>query len=161
MIWDGDADALLIRLWDEGGSLSYVADGMKQAGYVVSRNAVSGRKHRLPEIAFKRKTATATKTTKSEPKERSKPVSRSKIPSRRPATVEELEALALHSGVDYLEQSRWGCKAIMPTRGGAWKLQRVCGQPRCLDYNGSESPYCQTHFRIFTNPTPLPRKQHA
>jgi hypothetical protein len=40
----------------------------------------------------------------------------------------------------------------MPTRGGEWHLQRVCGQPRTNDYNGCESPYCMTHFRLFTNP---------
>jgi hypothetical protein len=162
MIWDDKADALLIRLWDEGCSLAYVANGLKQAGYEVSRNAVSGRKHRLTSKLFKRKTATATKTVKVErkPRERSKPVNSVKPTSRRPVTIEELDDITSHSGVEYLEQQTWGCKAIMPSRGGQWDLQRVCGKPRCLDYNGGMSSYCQTHFRMFTNPVPLSRRQH-
>jgi hypothetical protein len=161
MMWDERADTLLIQLWDEGGSLSYVADGLKQAGYAVSRNAVSGRKHRLPATAFKRKTATATKTTKAKPKERSKPVTKINVPSRLPVTDEERETITSNPGVEYLELSTWGCKAIMPTRGGKWKLQRVCGEPRCFDYNGSPSSYCQTHFRMFINSVPLPKRQQA
>ena len=47
MIWDDKADGLLLALWNEGGSLGFVADGMKKAGYNVSRNSVAGRKHRL------------------------------------------------------------------------------------------------------------------
>jgi hypothetical protein len=161
MMWDDKADDLLIRLWDEGGSLSYVANGMVSAGYQVSRNAVAGRKHRLPVEAFRRRTTVSTMTTKRESsmRERSTPVS--KITTRRPVTAAEVEAIAQHPGVEYLDQPRWGCKAIMPTRGGEWKLQRVCGQPRCLDYNGSMSSYCATHFRLYTNPVPMSRRQHV
>src|SRR4249920_3006951 len=54
MIWDAKADELLVSLWDEGCSLAYVADGMKQAGYTVSRNSVAGRKHRLTKAKFRR-----------------------------------------------------------------------------------------------------------
>ena len=159
MIWDGEADALLIRLWDEGGSLSYVADGLQQAGYVVSRNAVAGRKNRLSKAAFKRVVAKPIKVIQPRKRKRDESVNK-KAPSRRPVTVAEVEALTLHAGIEYLDQTSYGCKAIMPTRGGAWKLQRVCGQPRSLDYNGSKSPYCLTHFRLFTNPAPF-KRQHA
>ena len=161
MIWTDEADDLLIRLWDEGGSLSYVADGMKKAGYTVTRNAVSGRRHRLPVQAFRRKTATtATKvvTIERQPQQRSKPMT--KTPSRGPVTTIEIDAIARHPGVEYLDNDYHGCKAIMPSRGGPWDLQRVCGRPRGTDYNGNMSPYCPTHFRMFTNPVAA-RKQHG
>ncbi len=165
MMWDDRADDLLIRLWDEGGSLSYVAQGMASAGYVVSRNAVAGRKHRLPLESFKRKSSTvstnivATRKQKpSTPRERGKQVSKQvKMPTRKPVTVAEVEAITLHPGIDYLDHTD-GCRAIMPSRGGRWKLQRVCGKPRCLDYNGSPSSYCMTHFRLYTNPYPVKRQ---
>ena len=47
MIWTKEADELLIKLWDDGGSLHHVADGMTAAGYAVTRNAIAGRRHRL------------------------------------------------------------------------------------------------------------------
>jgi len=84
-----------------------------------------------------------------------------KVSPRKPVTVEEVNVIAQHVGIEYLENDSFGCKAIMPTRGGPWALQRVCGKPRGPDYNGCLSSYCPTHFRMFTNPIPLPRKQHG
>jgi hypothetical protein len=163
MIWTDEADDLLIRLWDEGGSLGYVANGMKQAGYVVSRNAVSGRRHRLPPEAFRRETTTAIKpvreTKPKPPPPRSNEVV--KVAARKPVSIAEVDALSKHIGVEYLEQTSFGCKAIMPSRGGTWELQRVCGKPRGPDYNGNRSSYCPTHFRMFTNPLPMPKKAHG
>ena len=153
MLWTDEADDLLIRLWDEGGSLAYVADGMIKAGYDVSRNAVSGRRHRLPAEAFRRTTPTATNIVRiPSPRQhqRSKTV---KVPSRTPITDAEIAFIAKHPGVEYLENDPRGCKAIMPTRGGPWELQRVCGRPRGLDYNGCISSYCPLHYRMFTTPS--------
>jgi len=154
MMWDTRADELLISLWDEGGSLAYVADGMQRAGYAVSRNSVAGRKHRLKGTEFKRTSKVPTKVIavrKRSPRPRRQNVTN--LPTRRPLTAEEASAASLHEGVEYLDQTKFGCKAIMPSRGGPWKLQRVCGKPRSVDYNGSMSSYCLTHLRLFTHPT--------
>jgi len=163
VIWNDEADSLLVQLWDEGGSLSHVAEGMQKAGYDVSRSAVSGRRHRLPGEMFRRKgTTTATSVTpyKREPKQ--KKDSTVKITTRRPATTAELEENARNEGVEYLEQTSFGCKAILPVRSGPWKLQKVCGKQRGTDYHGCMSPYCPTHFRMFTNPyAGVGRKQHV
>jgi hypothetical protein len=151
MMWDDKADGLLISLWNEGGSLGFVADGMMKAGYTVSRNSVAGRKHRLTAEAFKRIAGTPIKVLAPvKPKVRSNNVT--VLPPRKPPTEKEIDALAAHEGVEYLDNGFYGCKAIMPgPRSGPWALQRVCGKPRSLDYNGSMSPYCATHFRLFTH----------
>jgi hypothetical protein len=167
MIWTDEADDLLIRLWDEGGSLAYVANGLLEAGYRVTRSAVSGRRHRLPPAAFRRATTTAIKPikerkprpTRSKPPV-TKPITKPpetdvvKVATRTPVSAAEVNALARHVGVDYLEQTTSGCKAIMPSRSGDWQLSRVCGMPRGPDYEGRQSSYCPTHFRMFTNPLP-------
>lgn len=73
------------------------------------------------------------------------------LPPRKPPTEKEIESIVAHEGIEYLDNDYRGCKAIMPgPRSGPWSLQRVCGKPRSLDYNGSLSPYCATHFRLFT-----------
>ena len=71
--------------------------------------------------------------------------------SRTPVTISEVEALASNEGVEYLENE--GCKALLSKRSGKWQLQMCCGEPFGLDYNGAQSSYCPTHFRLFTNPS--------
>lgn len=159
MIWTNEADALLAQLWDEGCSLNYVADGMAQAGYVVTRNAVAGRKHRLREkIGFARLSKLPIKSRMKPKAQRSRTV---KIPSTKPVSVIELEALRRQEGVHYLDNPHNGCKAILDRpRAGEWLLPMVCGKPRGCDYEGRMSPYCPTHFRLHTSPSTV-RRQHG
>jgi len=152
MIWDDKADGLLLALWNEGGSLGFVADGMKKAGYNVSRNSVAGRKHRLAPEQIMRKVGRPIKTMAKQPRQQRSNTMTEKKP--RPVTISDVDAIAQHEGIDYLELTAFGCKAILSDqpRGGQWMLQRVCGLPRC-----EGSPYCLTHFRIYTNPQPVRR----
>jgi hypothetical protein len=158
MIWTVDADDLLIKLWNEGGSLGYVAAGMQRAGYVVSRNAVAGRKHRIMiatrATLFKR-TTTVIHTVKAPPQriQRSKP-----MPEKvRPPTIEELQARASNiEGVEYLSNPNNGCKAILDKRGGEWALSMCCGRLR-----SGGSPYCRVHLALYTNQQPMVRKHHG
>jgi hypothetical protein len=161
VIWTADADNLLIRLWDEGCSLANVADGMARAGYIVTRSACAGRRHRLSRAAFKR-TGGAIKIIRERklppPPKRKRSNNMTLTPSRRPLTSAEVAALTSHQGVEYLANT--GCKAIMSGRGGPWALPMVCGKRRGYDYNGSPSPYCPTHYRLYTNPQAA-KKQHG
>jgi hypothetical protein len=162
MVWDKDADHLLIKLWDEGGSLALVAEGMCAAGYNVTRNAIAGRRHRLSKSAFVRE-GVPINTVKPATVKPSRTKSRmtKKIPPRTPVTIGELEELRAREGVEYLNNTSVGCKAILDRRGGDWKLPMVCGEPRGFDYNGCESPYCPTHFRLYTNPQAAARRVHG
>ena len=47
MIWTADADTLLLRLCEKGGSMKSVANEMGLEGYCITRNMIAGRKHRL------------------------------------------------------------------------------------------------------------------
>jgi hypothetical protein len=162
LIWTDQADALLIRLWDEGGSLGYVARGMQEEGYVVTRNAVAGRKHRLKITNFNRQTL-PIKTLKpriiqpiNQPRRRTRM-------TQKPAPktdAELLDELSQWEGVDYLSLKPNGCKAIMPTRGGDWMLQRVCGKLRGYDASGNRSSYCPAHIRLYCNPN-SPRRAYG
>lgn len=162
MIWTPEADALLIQLWDQGGSLAYVADGMNKAGYQVSRNAVSGRRHRLTHEAFSRDTKTYATTTinpaKQRPfKQRSNNMNDQPKPiPKKPVTISAIEQIAQHDGIDYLDLPPNGCKAILDLpRGGRWQLHPVCGLPRL-----EGSPYCRGHYMLYTPPQTI-RKAHG
>lgn len=145
MIWGDEADRLLIRLWDEGGSLGVVAAEMQRAGFSVSRNAIAGRRHRLKLSTFNRKTKQPTKTINP----RGVNIVHQKItkPSP-PKPIREVD-ITQHNGVDYLDNNR-GCKAILSNvpRRGQWKLQPVCGLPR------DGGPYCRAHTKLYCTPTP-------
>lgn len=145
MIWDADADAALIRLWDEGGSLSYVADEMRRAGYDVNRNAIAGRRHRLRQDLFKRRDAPPNKVVAPPPK---RPRARVR-PMTEPKPSRPAVDFSNHAGVEYLKLPRNGCKAIMDhlPRAGRFQLQRVCGLPRL-----EASSYCNGHYMAYTNP---------
>jgi hypothetical protein len=163
MIWTVDADSLLVKLWDEGGSLGYVAEGMRRAGYAVTRNAVAGRKHRLliaRAAKFTRTTPHSSHTIRPQPFVKLRPIQRSKLMTEkvRPPTIEELQARAQNiEGVEYLSNPINGCKAILDRpKGGEWMLAMCCGKPR---NNGS--PYCRTHLALYTNAAPIPRKHHG
>jgi hypothetical protein len=153
VIWNDEADALLVKLFDEGLSLGQCAKGMTEAGYIVSRNAVAGRRHRLMPEAFKRK-VTSTRIIKStpRPRQRSKPVENK--PARKSVTISDIDALADNEGIEYLDLNPWQCKAIMEgPKSGPWMLHKVCGLPRC-----EGSPYCRGHLKLYTNPIPAQRR---
>jgi hypothetical protein len=145
MIWNDEADRILLSLWDEGSSLGIVAERLRDAGYNVSRNAVAGRKHRLRPNAERK--MVPKKIIRLKPPPRSNPVTEKKH------VTPEID-ISQHEGIDYLDLTSHGCKAIMPKRGGAWMLQKVCGLPR---YN--DGPYCEEHFNLYTNP--MPRRAHG
>lgn len=152
MIWNDEADRLLLSLWNDGGSLGFVASGLQKAGYTVSRNAVAGRKHRLIGKTERTTIKTVAKPRPPRPPQRSKPMTEKKS-----VTIDDLKALTEHDGIDYLDLTPFGCKAILDRpRGGEWMLQKVCGLPRC-----EGSPYCRAHFKLYTNQQPMPRRAHG
>jgi len=153
MMWDDKADGLLIQLWDEGGSLGSVAEGMRKAGYDVTRSAVAGRRHRLMPEGFNRKSP-STKTVRPASKPGPKPKIRKEgtVTKKIPTVVEALEVVTTHVGIEYLKLPASGCKAIMPGRGGKWKLHLVCGRLR-----RPGTPYCEEHLLLYTNP-PVARR---
>jgi hypothetical protein len=155
MIWTDESDALLIRLWDEGGSLSYVAENMQQAGYVVSRNAIAGRRHRLRSKAFKRGDGVPAIKIAKKPVARDRPQRSKRKPMKTPSIVPT--TIANNEGVDYLSLPNSGCKAILDKlpRSGPWLLQRVCGLPRF-----GEAPYCREHYELYTTISAT-RRQHG
>lgn len=157
--WTEEADALLIQLWDEGGSFNYVMQGMRAAGYEVTRNAIAGRKNRLGEGRFKRKTAKPTQRTWKMPTNppKPRPAAARPPPERRAVSARELEELFLNAGVNYLDLSKGRCKALLDKRDPHTKLPMCCGKPCGLDYHGADSVYCPTHFRLYYTPTVIKR----
>jgi hypothetical protein len=155
MIWTGQADALLLKVWKEGGKMTDVAAAMVEAGYDVSRNSIAGRLHRLKKLdatSTDRDTDLCAPKIKPSPKPRAKPMKMidPTPPKRGPVTAEQIATLEQNEGVDYLENE--GCKAVLPKRSGKWKLQMCCGRPFGLDFNGAMSSYCPTHFRLYSSP---------
>jgi hypothetical protein len=134
--WTAEADALLIKLWGDGLSLALIADGLSAAGYHVSRNAVSGRRHRLSRSSFVPRSTQLRKprVAMRPPRPRTKKVS---LPKKPPAKID---------GVEYFD-ARTGCKATLDRRGHLG-LPLVCGEPLADD----SRVYCLTHFQIFHHP---------
>jgi len=158
MLWNDETDRLLVSLWDEGGSLSFVADKMREAGYDVSRNAIAGRKHRLAEKLSPFKRAPNTQWRVPIPKPRLR-TSRSRVGTVKKTMDQLREEMQINEGVEYLLNDH-GCKAILDKpRRGEWLLQVCCGKPRTA-FGESMSPYCAYHLRIYTNP-PQQRKANG
>jgi len=161
MIWTPEADALLVSLWNEGGSLQYVASGLQRAGYVVTRNSIAGRRHRIMGQAKFARPSHSIPTKVASPEKRpptKRSTSHMTIPKNKPMTVSEINSVITeHIGIDYLDQVPDGCKAILDKpRSGPWHLQKVCGLPRC-----EGSPYCVAHFRLYHNLQPMPRRERG
>jgi hypothetical protein len=143
MLWNEEADGVLIRLWDEKGSIQAVADGMTELGFQVTRGMVSGRRFRLPKESFKRQLSVymLEKAQPKPPRSRRKPMTVPKVSHDIP--------LAENPGVDYLSLQRWQCKAILDERSTSeesWQLRKVCGLPRLYG-----SPYCSAHSLLYQN----------
>jgi len=55
-------------------------------------------------------------------------------------------------GVEYLERSEDGCRAVLDKRSGPWNLSMVCGRTQANDVTGSRTSYCEKHLQLYTNP---------
>lgn len=134
MTWTAKADAMLVRLWSAGGSLTSVAAAMTKAlGVEVTRGAVSGRRMRL---------GMANERRFSEP--------------RRPRTVRLVRTVKRPDErpgeVEYLDLPADGCKAVLEKRG-QYGLRMCCGRLRAFTEKGSLSPYCDRHTAVYGPPT--------
>jgi hypothetical protein len=155
MIWTEEADALLIKLWDEGGTLTKVADGMAASGYNVSRSAISGRRSRIGRARFARQYHREQTMTEPRVRNRRAPIGVAPIePDLPPPPVMRCE------GVNYLDNPEDGCKAILDVIGTDG-LRMVCGMLRGNDWAGSRSPYCRKHYKLFHNPPTPQRKTYG
>jgi hypothetical protein len=57
------------------------------------------------------------------------------------------------AGVNYLDNTENGCKAILDERDSTpQRLPKVCGLPRYEEQTGFKSPYCRAHSLLYTNP---------
>lgn len=140
MVWTAEADAILIKLWDAGSSLAEIADALAAAGYVVTPNAVAGRRHRLPRTAF----TSGWHGIKLRPRPR---IERTSDPVTPPIPKKKQTG----PGVQYFDNVS-GCRATLDQRGD-WGLPLVCGE-QLADSNAS---YCPTHFKRFHNAVPTRR----
>jgi hypothetical protein len=149
MIWNEETDSVLVKLWDETGSLQAVADGMCELGFInVTRSMVSGRRHRLPKEAFKRQlSAHILEQARPKPPRLRRKTMMTVIPKVPNHDI----PLSENRGADYLASRAWQCKAVLDVRSTSeesWGLRKVCGLPRL---NGS--PYCRQHGELYRNPT--------
>jgi hypothetical protein len=135
MTWTAEADAMLVKLWKAGGSLTSVAAVMTERGFPVSRGAVSGRRMRLGLARPRNFTLPREERVRKRVQARIV-----RPPSERPGEV------------DYLDLPADGCKAVLDKRG-AHGLRMCCGRLRTLDNKGSLSPYCEAHYNQFATPT--------
>jgi len=129
--WTDEADQLLIKVWDAGGRIADVVTALIAAGYVANRNAVIGRKNRLPRDSFRRPSRPPPKRVILRPKHES-------AANKGPVTH--------NRGVEYFK-NEIGCRAILDQRSGKWNLPMVCGMPR-----GPDSPYCTAHSLTYFTP---------
>jgi hypothetical protein len=150
--WTDEADELLRKLWEAGGSLATVAYDMSLAGYVVSRNAISGRKWRLAMVrpfdrpSRLRPKAILVKHRKPKMLDATKPVVTKQVKAK-PVKHKEPQ-----NGINYLEQTDESCKAILDRRGTDG-LPMVCGKLRLgVEGEGRREPYCYEHFIKYTTP---------
>jgi GcrA cell cycle regulator len=137
MTWTAEADAMLVRLWKAGGSLTSVAAVMTARGFAVTRGAVSGRRMRL---------GLARPRNFTEPRPPREPR------VKRIAKLGIAKPVERPGEVEYLDLPADGCKAILEKRGRSG-LRMCCGRLRTLDYRGSLSPYCEAHYNQFATPT--------
>jgi hypothetical protein len=156
MMWTPEADSILVKLWDEGASMAAIAAELRQAGFDANRNMVAGRRNRLKghNVAMVMRSRPPPKfklPQRRRPKKRIKLVSVSNVASKKPVTTDEVDRVQKQPGVDYLDNA--GCKALLTKRSGPWNLQMCCGLPTGVDFEGRSSVYCQTHFRLFTQPS--------
>jgi hypothetical protein len=121
---------MLINLWDAGRGLAEIADALAAAGYVVTTNAVAGRRHRLPRMAF----TTGWLGQKLRPRRR---IPRTADPVKPPVPKKK----QTEPGVEYLDNTD-GCRATLDRRGN-WGLPMVCGEPVV------KNNYCSVHFKRF------------
>jgi hypothetical protein len=152
MFWNDAADQIMLALWAGGNSLSVTAGRLADEGYNVSRSAVAGRIDRIKKKGKAVARATFNPSVKAikkspEPKFQCDPDA---------ATVMTAIEVAGHPGVDYMDNEN-GCRATLDKRSGKHMLPMVCGLPRCNDYGGSPSSYCQTHFDLYNNAPPARR----
>ena len=155
MIWTGDDDARLIRLWDSGLSQTQIA---REMGLTVG--SIAGRRCRLRYGPFlPNDPAYQIKLPKSRRK-RAEPV-KNIPPELQPlaeVTIKHLEIISRNPGVDYLANT--GCKALLERRGH-WQLPMCCGRRCGYDFYGAKTPYCPTHFRLYTNPPAERRRRYG
>ena len=130
MDWTPEADQLLIKLWDAGGNIADIVLALQAAGHEVTRNAVVGRKYRLPRGTLRRIVRPPPQTRKA---------SIYKKPAPKGRAVAD-------AGVDYFKNDN-GCRALLDHRSGRWNLPMVCGEPR-----EPEGSYCAVHARLYMNP---------
>src|SRR4029077_16747115 len=144
MLWNEETDSVLIRLWDETGSLQALADGMAELGYQVTRSMISGRRFRLPKEAFRRQVSAHILE-----QARPKPPRVRRKTMTVPKVSHDDVPLSENRGVDYLSLQRWQCKAILDVRSvseESWGLRKVCGLPRLHG-----TPYCHQHGLLYRN----------
>jgi hypothetical protein len=127
--WTAEWDALLVELWNAGGTLVSVAKDMTDAGFPVSFSAISGRRNRLGYA-----------------------VPRGMTPPPRP---KKRGPVTHWLGVEYIDNSEDGCKAVLETRGESG-LRKCCGRLRALTDKGNLSPYCDHHTTTYR---PLPMRK--
>lgn len=159
LAWSDEIDQLLIKLWDEGGSLQSVAADMQKLGYNVTPNSIAGRRHRLKGRFAAVRPPKQPKQRKPKPtnENRSKPMTI--IASRPTLTKGQIDAINRDEGVNYLDNPENGCKAILDARGSDG-LRKCCGKPRVDDFTGPRSPYCAAHTRLYS-PIAASRSHHG
>jgi hypothetical protein len=154
MDWTDEADAMLRKLWEAGGTLTTVARDMATAGYTFSRNAISGRKWRLAKDQSFVRTEPVRKISP-RPRARGTPMN---IASKQQDFETEIVVREEPAdGVNYLDNTEAGCKAILD-KIGTDGLRMCCGRTR----SATGSPYCPTHHRLYNNLQPAAlRKSHG
>jgi hypothetical protein len=159
MDWTNEADAMLRKLWEAGGTLTTVARDMARAGYTFSRNAISGRKWRLgkDQPFVRSKSAPMPRRSSPRPRQRSKRMSITEGEVKLKVVPREEPA----DGVNYLDNTEDGCKAILD-KIGTDGLRMCCGVSRVKENGVTVSAYCLSHHTTFNNlPTGARIKQYG
>ena len=144
--WTPAWDAELVKLWNAGGSLTSVAANLTSMGFPVTRGAISGRRMRLGLTT---------------PRRFSQPVRPKQVREKKAKPMRERRGVVEHfDGVEYLDLSGEGCKAVLEDRG-QFGLRKCCGRLRALTGKGSLSPYCDHHTEAYSPPSQTKKATHG
>lgn len=143
MEWDDRADTLIVKLWNDGRTLTLIAEEMRKAGYAdLTRNMVAGRKHRMSPALFHRPRKPPTQTRLPQRSKQHVTMTQELKDSVEPPEVE---------GIEYLAMRDHHCKATLDRRDKHWGLPLICGKPRTKANGVYSSSYCAFHLHAFHN----------
>jgi len=150
--WTDEKIEIIKTLWDQGYSAGMIAVQLRDQGFGhYSRNAITGKIHRLKLSKFVQLRSTKVRITK-EVSEKRKHVKSEKIRPRPPVMPQPFpqitETTDTSRAVHFEQLNSCHCRwPLWPDSGAPFSQLFYCGAQCCGD-----APYCQDHINKGTQP---------